>query len=183
MEKMLPRMLGVLLCTLFACADVTPVADFDLAKMAGKWYIVGFATNSAWFVNHKDNMKIGTSTVTPTENGDIDLTYANLNSDGSCWRMNNLAKKTETPGRFTFHNELWGNDNDMRIVEVVYDNYALVHTIKTKDGVSEVLDQLYSRTSESSEELQQKFRQFATGNGVLADNTVILPSNGECPSV
>lgn len=34
----------------------------------------------------------------------------------------------------------------MRIVEVVYDSYALVHTIKTKDGVSEVLNKLYSES-------------------------------------
>lgn len=38
----------------------------------------------------------------------------------------------------------WNNDNDMRIVDVVYDEYALVHTIKTKNGVSEVLNKLYS---------------------------------------
>merc|ERR1711915_975482 len=70
------RMLGVVLCALAACADVAPVADFDLAKMAGKWYIVGFATNSQWFVNHKDSMKMGTSIMTPTELGDIDLSSA-----------------------------------------------------------------------------------------------------------
>lgn len=34
----------------------------------------------------------------------------------------------------------------MRIVDVLYDDYALVHTIKTKDGVSEVLNKLYSKS-------------------------------------
>lgn len=34
----------------------------------------------------------------------------------------------------------------MRIVDVVYDDYALVHTVKTKDGVSEVLNKLYSKS-------------------------------------
>ncbi|KAJ0059639.1 hypothetical protein NL108_009149, partial [Boleophthalmus pectinirostris] len=111
--------------------------------MAGKWYIVGFATNSQWFVSHKDSMKMGTSIMTPTDIGDIDLNYANLNSDGSCWRMTHLAKKTDTPGRFTFHSQRWNNDNDMRVVDVIYDDYALIHTIKTKDGVSEVLNKLY----------------------------------------
>ena len=44
---------------------------------------------------------------------------------------------------------VWNNDNDMRIVDVVYDNYALVHTIKSKDGVSEVLNKLYSKSRRS----------------------------------
>lgn len=35
----------------------------------------------------------------------------------------------------------------MRIVDIVYDDYALVHTIKTKDGVSEVLNKLYSKSA------------------------------------
>merc|ERR1711915_847119 len=165
------RMLGVVLCALAACADVAPVADFDLAKMAGKWYIVGFATNSQWFVNHKDSMKMGTSIMTPTELGDIDLSYANLNADGSCWRMTHLAKKTETPGRFTFHSQRWNNDNDMRVVDVVYDNYALVHTIKTKDGVSEVLNKLYSRTPMISDDLMMKFRQFSLETSAVHQRT------------
>lgn len=33
----------------------------------------------------------------------------------------------------------------MRFVDVVYDDYAVVHTIKTKEGVSEVLNKLYSK--------------------------------------
>lgn len=44
---------------------------------------------------------------------------------------------------------VWNNDNDMRIVDVVYDDYALVHTIKTKDGVSQVLNNLYSKLHHS----------------------------------
>ena len=35
----------------------------------------------------------------------------------------------------------------MRIVDVQYDDYALIHTVKTKDGVSEVLNKLYSKSS------------------------------------
>ncbi|KAM6900538.1 lipocalin-like [Xenentodon cancila] len=175
------RMLAALTCVLAACADVMPVKDFDLEKMAGKWYMVGFATNALWFVNHKDSMKMGTAVLVPTEDGDIDLSYSNLNADGSCWRMNHLARKTDTPGRFTFHSQAWNNDNDMRIVDVVYDDYALVHTIKTKEGVSEVLDKLYSRSPDTSVVLQQKFTQFCLDTGILADNIAILPKNAECP--
>uniref|UniRef100_A0A3B3ZE41 Lipocalin/cytosolic fatty-acid binding domain-containing protein n=1 Tax=Periophthalmus magnuspinnatus TaxID=409849 RepID=A0A3B3ZE41_9GOBI len=90
-----------------------------------------------------------------------------------------LAKKTDTPGRFIFHSHVWNDDNDMRIVEVVYDNYALAHTIKTKNGVQLVLNKLYSRTTQASNDLQQKFRQFSLDTGVLAENILILPPNGK----
>lgn len=40
---------------------------------------------------------------------------------------------------------VWNNDNDMRIVDAVYDNYALDYTLKTKEGVSEALIKLYSK--------------------------------------
>ncbi|KAK9527863.1 hypothetical protein VZT92_014388 [Zoarces viviparus] len=182
MRNTLLRMLGALMCVMAACTAVTPVQDFDLQRMAGKWYIVGFATNAQWFVNNKAGMKTGTAMLVPTGE-DLDLSYANLNADGTCWRMTHLAKKTETPGRFTFRSQIWNNDNDMQIVDVAYDDYALVHTIKTKDGVSEVLNKLYSRTPVASAVLQQRFTQLSLETGILADNIAILPQNAECAEV
>ncbi|CAG5895832.1 unnamed protein product [Menidia menidia] len=181
MRTALLRLLAALACVLAACAEVMPVKDFSLEKMAGKWYMVGFATNAVWFVNHKDSMKSGIAIVVPTEGGDMDLSYSNLNADGSCWRMTHLAKKTDTPGRFTFRSQAWNNDNDMRIIDVVYNDYAIVHTIKTKEGSSEVLNKLYSRTPETSAVLQQAFTQFSLETGILPENIAILPKNAECP--
>ncbi|MEQ2178329.1 hypothetical protein GOODEAATRI_012897 [Goodea atripinnis] len=100
MRTTLLRMLTTLTCVLAACADIMPVPDFSLEKIAGKWYMAGFATNAQWFVTKKDTMKM-----------------------------------------------IWNNDNDMRFVDVVYDDYAVVHTIKTKEGVSEVLNKLYRLSS------------------------------------
>jgi len=34
----------------------------------------------------------------------------------------------------------------MQIVDVAYDEYALVYTVKTQESVSEVLTQLYSKS-------------------------------------
>ncbi|XP_057680852.1 lipocalin-like [Corythoichthys intestinalis] len=180
MQNTVLRMLVALMCILAACADVMPVQDFDLQRMGGKWYTVGFATNAAWFVNHKDKMKVGTANFVPTADGDIELNHAHVKDDGTCWRMNHLAKKTDTPGRFTFYSQKWNNDNDVRVVDVNYDSYALLHTIKTRDGVSEVLNQLYTRTTDVSADLQQKFLDFSLQTGVLAENVAMLPSAAEC---
>ncbi|XP_030292831.1 palmitoyltransferase ZDHHC23-like [Sparus aurata] len=152
------------------------------ASMAGKWYLVGFATNAQWFVNRRDSMKVGTAMFTPTADGDLDLSYASLNSDGSCWRLNNLAKKTDMPGKFTYTSERWGNENDMRMVDVKYDEYAVIHTIKTKGGVITVVNKLYGRSMDLSADLLEKFRQFSLETGVLPENIAFLPRNAECPA-
>ncbi|XP_060910767.1 palmitoyltransferase ZDHHC23-A-like [Labrus mixtus] len=148
------------------------------ASMAGKWYLVGFATNAEWFVSRKASMKMGTTMITPTADGDLDISYASLNSDGSCWRMNNLAKKADMPGKFTYSS--WGNQNDMRVVEVNYDQYALTHTIKTKAGDNAVVNKLYGRGADLGADLLEKFKQFSLENGILPENIAILPKNGEC---
>ncbi|KAL1006587.1 hypothetical protein UPYG_G00074140 [Umbra pygmaea] len=178
---MMLRIMGFVLCTaLVACVDVTPQKDFNLEKMSGKWWMVGFATNAQWFVSRKANMKMGTTMMTPSTAGDLELACNNLNADGSCWRMTNLAQKTDTPGRFTFTSQRWNSENDMRVVAVQYEDFALIHTIKNKNGETYVLNKLLSRTPEVSAALQEKFRQFSLDTGILSDNIAILPKNGEC---
>ncbi|CAL8292937.1 unnamed protein product [Lota lota] len=183
MRNSLLRTLAALLCLLSVCADVTPMKDFDVTQINGSWYLVGFATNAQWFVNHKAGMKMGITIMVPTEGADLQISYTHLNADGSCWRMSHLANKTETPGHFTFHSKTWDNDNDMIFVDAQYVEYALVYNVKTKDGVSEILNKLFSRTPEVKAVVQQKFQQFSLDNGILPDNIVMLPNNGECPEV
>ncbi|KAM3869204.1 lipocalin-like [Diretmus argenteus] len=179
---LLLRMLGAMLCSLMVASEVLPQDNFNLQGVAGKWYLIGFATNAQWFINHRASMKMGTAMLAPTADGDLDMSYASLNADGSCWRMNHLAKRTEVPGKFTFKSERWSNENDMRVVDVKYDEYALIHTIKTKGSVSTVLNKLYGRGLDLRPELLEKFKQFSLDTGILRDNIAILPKNDECPA-
>ncbi|XP_059377071.1 lipocalin-like [Carassius carassius] len=171
----------ILLCAVFISAQVMPMPDFDLEKMRGKWYLSGFATNAKRFVTDlKADMKMATAVMVPTEDGDLDLSYSHLKSDGSCFRMHNLAKKTEIPGRFVFNNELWANSNDMRVVDAKFDEYAIVHTIKTRGKESEFLNKLHTRTRKVAEDLKVRFKEFSRETGILEENIAILPMNGEC---
>lgn len=179
---LLLRLLGAVLCSLVVSSEVVPQADFNLQAVAGKWYLIGFATNAQWFVSRRASMKVGTAMLTPTADGDLDISYASLNSNGSCWRLNNLAKKTDMPGKFTYTSERWGNENDLRMVDVKYDEYALTHTIKTKAGVDTVVNKLYGRSMDLSADLLEKFRQFSLDTGILPENIAFLPKNAECPA-
>uniref|UniRef100_A0A3P8UFX4 Zgc:153704 n=1 Tax=Amphiprion percula TaxID=161767 RepID=A0A3P8UFX4_AMPPE len=175
-------LLGAVLCSLAVSSEVIPPADFNLQGMSGKWYLIGFATNAQWFVSRKGSMKMGTAMLTPTADGDMDISYSSLNSDGSCWRMNNLATKTNMPGKFTYTSQRWGNVNDMRVVDVKYDEYVLTQTIKTKGDDSTIVNKLYGRGVDLSPELLEKFRQFSLETGVLPENIAYLPKNEECPA-
>ncbi|RXN03312.1 Lipocalin precursor [Labeo rohita] len=105
MATTLLGLLGVLICALAVSSEVLPQADFDVKGVAGKWYLIGFATNAEWFIARKANMKMGVAMLTPTDEGDLEMAYSSLNPDGTCWRMNHLAQKTDVPGKFTFQSE------------------------------------------------------------------------------
>lgn len=47
-----------------------------LFQMAGKWYLVGFASNAEWFVNRKSEMKMGTVMISPAAEGDLNFSLA-----------------------------------------------------------------------------------------------------------
>ncbi|XP_059208060.1 lipocalin-like [Centropristis striata] len=172
--------LGAVLCSFMVSSEVLPQADFSVQGMAGKWYLIGFATNAQWFVSRRASMKMGTGLMTPTADGDLDMSYSSLNSDGSCWKLDNLAKKTDVPGKFTYTS--WGDVNDMCIVEVKYDEYALIHNVKSKGSDSTVVNKLYGRGVDLTADLLEKFRQFSLETGVLQENIAFLPKNAECPA-
>ncbi|XP_034745917.1 lipocalin isoform X1 [Etheostoma cragini] len=179
---LLLAVLAAVLGSLTVSSEVVPQADFNVQGVAGTWYLIGFATNAEWFLNHRASMKMGMATLTPTADGDLEISYASLKSDGSCWRMNNLAKKTDVPGKFMYTSERWGSVNDMRMVDVKYDEYALTHTIKKKRGVLTVVNKLYGRGVDLSADLMEKFRQFSLKTGILPENIAFLPKNEECPA-
>lgn len=41
----------------------------------------------------------------------------------------------------------WETDNSISFVDVKYDEYALIHTVKTKDGSTTVVSKLYGNNS------------------------------------
>ncbi|KAM8835695.1 lipocalin isoform 2-T2 [Synchiropus picturatus] len=179
MALLLTVLAGVL-CLMSASSEVTPQPNFDAQAMAGKWYLIGFATNAEWFINRRASMKMGTALFTPTAEGDLDMSYASLSPDGSCWRLNNLARKTNALGRFQYTS--WENQNEMYMVDIKYDEYALTHTIKTKGGESTVVNKLYGRGVDLSPEVKEKFKLFSLETGILPENIAFLPKNGECPA-
>ncbi|XP_076868934.1 lipocalin-like [Brachyhypopomus gauderio] len=176
-------MLGVLAMVLWAtvaCADISPMANFNLDEMKGKWYSLGIATNADWFTTHKADMKIGTVQMVPTADGDLQMTLAFLRENGACFEKSILAKKTATSGCFFHHCDRWESDNNICVTDAKFDEFAIMHVAKTKNGQPSVLTKLYGRTTDLSKDVEEKFKKFSLESGIEAENILILPPNGEC---
>ncbi|XP_034034392.1 lipocalin [Thalassophryne amazonica] len=174
--------LGAVLCACTVSSEIAPQPDFNVQQVTGKWFLIGFATNAQWFINHRSSMKMGTAKITPTADGDLNISYAGLTPGGSCWRINSMAKKADVPGKFTYTSQRWGSENEMTIVEVKYNKYAMIHMISTKGGVPTIINKLYGRGAELSSDVLEKFRIFSLKTGILPENIAVLPKNGECPA-
>ncbi|XDV21673.1 hypothetical protein PO909_026716 [Leuciscus waleckii] len=123
-------------------------------------------------------MKMGIAMLTPTDEGDLEMAYSSLKSDGQCWKMNHFAQMSDVPVIFSFRSDhWWETDNHMVIVDVKYDEFALIHTVKTKAGSSTVLDKLYGRTPDLSQDVLDKFTAFSLEQGILPENIALLPKN------
>ncbi|XP_014849429.1 PREDICTED: lipocalin-like [Poecilia mexicana] len=175
-------LLGAALCSLTMSTEIVPQPGFDLKEAEGKWYLIGFATNSRWYINNRDKIKMGIATLTSTAEGHMRVSYASLNKDGSCSRKKYRANKTDIPGKFVFVSRRGGSEKHTIMVEIKYDNFALIYDMKKKKkGAITKIVRLYSRTDEASDEVKEKFRQLAYRVGTLTENIFFLPKNAPCP--
>ncbi|NWR80291.1 LIPO protein, partial [Centropus unirufus] len=182
MHPSLLAVLGLALLGTLRAQDTVPVqSDFQQDKFTGRWYCVGLASNSNWFKEKKPLMKMCTTTISATADGNMEVTSTYPKGD-QCERRNSLYTKTEQPGRFSYTSPRWGSKHDIRVVETNYDEYALVATQISKSTGSSTMVLLYSRTKEPSPERLERFTQFSREQGLTDDEIVILPHTGKQPA-
>uniref|UniRef100_A0A3B4E5Q1 Lipocalin/cytosolic fatty-acid binding domain-containing protein n=1 Tax=Pygocentrus nattereri TaxID=42514 RepID=A0A3B4E5Q1_PYGNA len=163
------RFVAFLLCVTAACADFMPKIGFKLYEVKNRWNEVQILTS------HTMSMKMGLALLEPTSDGDLDLGlfFSNLeNLQNAHFIITYVGCKR----MFFYSLSGWGNDNDMRMVDVKPDEFVLVHTIKTK-GEGEVLNHLYGHTKDLSPDLKKRFQEFSLETGLKHEN-IILPPNG-----
>ncbi|NXW82495.1 LIPO protein, partial [Alopecoenas beccarii] len=177
-----PTLLGVLglalLGTLRAQDSVPVQTDFQQDKIVGRWYTIGLASNSNWFKDKKHLMKMCTTVISTTADGNMEVTSTYPKGD-RCEKRNSLYIKTEQPGRFSYTSPRWGSKHDIRVVETNYEEYAMVFTQISKSTGSSTMVLLYSRTKLLSPERLERFTQFSREQGLTDEEILILPPTGE----
>ncbi|NWY39857.1 LIPO protein, partial [Sylvia atricapilla] len=182
MQATLLSILGLALLGTLHAQDSIPVqTDFQQDKLTGRWYSIGLASNSNWFKEKKHLMKMCTTIISSTTEGNLDVTSTYPKGD-QCVTRNSLYIKTEQPGRFTYTSPRWGSKNNVYVVDTNYEEYALVATKISKSTGSSTMVLLYSRTKELSPERLEMFTQFSKDQGLTDDEILILPPTGEAQS-
>ncbi|XP_073412162.1 lipocalin [Dendrobates tinctorius] len=171
----------IALYALCAYGEVPVQPDFQEEKIVGKWYGIGLASNSAWFQSKKQQMKMCTTVITPTADGNLDVvaTYPKLDR---CEKRSMTYIKTDQPGRFLSKSPRYGSDHVIRVVETNYDEYTLMHAIKIKGSEVNTVVSLHGRNKDLRPELLEKFKELAKEQGLTDDNIIILPHTDKCMS-
>ncbi|NXC47989.1 LIPO protein, partial [Penelope pileata] len=160
--------------------DAVPVqADFQQDKLAGRWYSIGLASNSNWFKEKKHVMKMCTTVIAVTADGNMEVTSTYPKGD-QCEKRSSLYVRTEQPGRFSYTSPRWGSSHDIRVVETNYEEYALVATRIAKSTGSSNMVLLYGRTKELAPERLERFTQFSREQGLKDEEILILPQTDKC---
>ncbi|CAI9599492.1 unnamed protein product, partial [Staurois parvus] len=167
------------LYVLYVQADVPLQPDFQDNKIIGQWYGIGVASNSAWFKDKKQFLKMCTTVITPTADGNLDV-VATYPKQDRCEKKSMTYIKTEQPGRFLSKSPRYGSDHVISVIETNYNEYTLMHTLKTKGSEVNTVVSLFGRTPNLSLELQEKFKQTAKEYGLTDENILILPQTDKC---
>ncbi|NXU91233.1 LIPO protein, partial [Xiphorhynchus elegans] len=179
MQATLLCVLGLALLGALHAQDSIPIqSDFQQDKLTGRWYSIGLASNSNWFKEKRDLMKMCTTIISTTADGNLEVTSTYPKGD-QCVTRNSLYTKMEQPGRFSYTSPRWGSKHDIRVVETNYEEYALVATQISKSTGPSTMVLLYSRTKELSPERLERFTQFSMEQGLTDDEILILPQTGE----
>ncbi|KFO76023.1 Lipocalin, partial [Cuculus canorus] len=154
-------------------------------QLTGRWYCVGLASNSHWFKEKKQLMKMCTTTISATEDGNLEVisTYPKLDK---CERFNLLFQQSGQPGQYKGTSGIaWGSSaaqekRDLRVVETDYSSYAIVYQVQQSQQEPSTSLQLFMREQDASPELLEKFKHLLPTMGLTEDMLAILPKTGEC---
>uniref|UniRef100_A0A674H4W7 Prostaglandin-H2 D-isomerase n=1 Tax=Taeniopygia guttata TaxID=59729 RepID=A0A674H4W7_TAEGU len=158
---------------------VTLRMSFTSSMLTGRWYSIGLASNSNWFKEKRHLMKMCTTIISTTAEGNLEVTSTYPKGD-QCVTRNSLYTKTEQPGRFSYTNPRWGSTHNVHVVETNYEEYALLATQISKGTGSSTMVLLYSRTKELSPRRLEMFTQFSREQGLTDDEILILPQTDKC---
>ncbi|NXI67055.1 LIPO protein, partial [Anseranas semipalmata] len=180
MQATLLSVLGLALLGALHAQDSIPTqANFQQDKLTGRWYSIGLASSSNWFKDKKHLMKMCTTVIAVTADGNLEVNSTYPKGD-QCEKRNSLYIKTEQPGRFTYTSPRWGSKHDIRVVETNYEEYALVATRISKSTGTSTMVLLYSRTKELSPKRLERFTQFSREQGLTDEEILILPQTDKC---
>ncbi|KGL97463.1 Lipocalin, partial [Charadrius vociferus] len=175
MHATLLGILGLALPGALHAQDSIPVqTDFQQDKLTGRWYSIGLASNSNWFKDKKHLMKMCTTVISATTDGNLEVTSTYPKLD-RCQKFELLFQRSGQAGHYMAQEE-----RDLRVMETDYSCYAIVHELKQGGQDPHTALQLLTRDQGVSPQLLQRFKELILTAGLTKDMMAILPKSGEC---
>ncbi|KFM02601.1 Lipocalin, partial [Aptenodytes forsteri] len=177
MHATLLGVLGLALLGALHAQDSVPVqTDFQQDKLTGRWYSIGLASNSNWFKEKKHLMKMCTTVISATADGNLEVTSTYPKLD-RCQKFELLFQQSGQAGHYMGTSQ---EKRDLHVMETDYSHYAIVHELHQSGQEPSTALQLLTREQDTSPQLLQKFKELIPTVGLTKDMLAILPKSGEC---
>ncbi|XP_017385777.1 protein AMBP [Cebus imitator] len=187
------RSLGALLLLLSACMAVSagPVPtppegiqvqeNFNISRIYGKWYNLAIGSTCPWLKKIMHKLKVSTLVLEEgATESEISMTSTRWRK-GFCEQTSWAYEKTDTDGKFLYHESKWNVTMESYVAHTNYDEYAIFLTKKfSRHHGPTITAKLYGREPQLRESLLQDFRVVAQGVGIPEDSIFTMADRGEC---
>ncbi|XP_070811783.1 complement component C8 gamma chain [Pituophis catenifer annectens] len=149
--------------------------QFDPARFAGKWFLVGVASDCLYLRENGYRVEATNVVVSMTDRGSLLFnTFRPL--EGICWNIKQSYFAGKTPGRFLLKGR--GVPVDVVVGETDYSSYAILYFQKNR----KISAKLYGRMAQVASSVLKKFEAAMTALGISEDLIFYYPVYGFCSS-
>ncbi|KAG8141909.1 hypothetical protein E2320_006564 [Naja naja] len=148
---------------------------FDPTRFAGKWFLVGVASNCLYL--RENGYRVDATNVVVSVKDEGSLLFSTFRPlEGICWNIKQNYFASEAPGRFLLKGR--GVPVDVVVGETDYSSYAILYFQKNR----KISAKLYGRTAQVATSILKKFEAAMTALGISDDLIFYYPVYGFCSS-
>ncbi|XP_070614490.1 complement component C8 gamma chain [Erythrolamprus reginae] len=154
---------------------ISTQGDFDPGQFAGKWFLVGVASECLYLRENGYRVEATNVVVSEADGGSLRFsTFRPL--EGICWNIKQSYFAHKTPGRFLLKGR--GVPVEVVVGETDYSTYAILYFQKNR----RISAKLYGRTAQVATSVLKKFEAAMTALGFSDDLIFYYPVYGFCSS-
>ncbi|XP_030062781.1 complement component C8 gamma chain isoform X2 [Microcaecilia unicolor] len=154
--------------------------NFNLNQFAGKWFLIGVASECNYLKEH--NFQLEGTTIVVSQDLTLEKklpisTFRKL--DGICWEIKQEYKQDKVLGRFLLTVRGYGHKLNMVVANTDYSSYAILYYQKQRT----VSIKLYARSVTVNDDVITKYENRVRELNIGEDFIYYFPKYGFCDSV
>ncbi|XP_077333101.1 complement component C8 gamma chain [Lithobates pipiens] len=155
------------------------VANFDINKFAGKWYLLSVASECNYLKinNHRVEATLIQASASKNSQGAEILAVSTFRElDGICWEIKHAYQTNKIKGRFTIKGKGYMGQVDVVLGETDYQNYAILYYQRR----NKITLKLYARKTKVTDDIYRKFDDHVNKQGIDLEYIYPFPAYGFC---